>query len=103
MPLPDVLKKIRQEIDYNPDRLKEILNNKQFKKYFGTLAGERLKTAPKGYPPDHPEIELLKYKNFIVVHYLDDSLVRKPEFLTYCVEIFREMKPLNDYLATAVS
>ena len=103
MPQPDVLKKIRQEIDYNPENLKRIINNEQFQKFFGTLAGEKLKTAPKGYSPDHPEIELLKFKNFIVVHYMDDTLVRKPAFQKYCIEVFREMKPLNDYLATAVS
>ncbi|MFC2124004.1 DUF2461 domain-containing protein [Bacteroidota bacterium] len=103
MPQSDVLKKIRQEIDYSPNNLKEIINNDRFKKLFSTLEGEKLKTAPKGFRPDHPDIELLKYKSYIVVHNLDDTLIKSADFISYSTEVFREMKPLNDFLATAVS
>ena len=103
MPPPDILKKIRQEIDYNPGDLKRILSSKGFVKLFGDMEGEKLKTAPKGYSPDHPEIELLKYKSYIAVHNMNDSVVNKSNFIQYCIEIFQEMKPLNDYLRIAAS
>ncbi|MFZ7122370.1 MAG: DUF2461 domain-containing protein, partial [Bacteroidota bacterium] len=55
MPPADEVKKIRQEIDYNGKDLKKILTKPSFKKAFGGLSREHaLKTAPKGYPKDHP-------------------------------------------------
>ncbi|MCB0738432.1 MAG: DUF2461 domain-containing protein, partial [Bacteroidetes bacterium] len=66
------IKAIRQEIEYNADEYRSIVNAKDFKKYFGEVEGEKLKTAPKDYPKDHPEIELLKHKSFLAVHNLQD-------------------------------
>ena len=58
MPESDSLKKIRQEIDYNGKQLKKVLNDKTFKKYYKEISQEnKLKTVPKGYSKDHPDIE----------------------------------------------
>src|SRR5688500_18056362 len=54
-PIPDVLNKIRQEIDYNSELLEKVFNEKSFKKNFADFwQGDSLKTAPKGYAKDHP-------------------------------------------------
>ena len=102
MPPSDILKKIRQEIDYNPDELIRFMNSNNFKKYFGTFEGDRLKKAPKGYNPDHPNIELLKLKYYIIVHRLEDAELLKPDFLNNATRIFKAMLPLNDYIRTAL-
>ena len=47
MPPADVLKKIRQEIDYSGDELRKILSNPDFRKTFPNLEGDQLKTTPK--------------------------------------------------------
>ena len=63
MYMPDAanLAKVRQEIDYNTKGFLIVLNNKKFKKLFPKLGDfDKLKTAPKGYPKDHPHLELLK-------------------------------------------
>ena len=103
MPPPELLKKIRQEIDYNYDAFQKILDNKDFKELFVELQGEKLKKAPKDYPPDHPHIELLKHKSYVVFHGFKDQMAGNPDFIRYCTEIFRAMKPLNDFLNVAVS
>ncbi len=36
-----------------------------FRATFGTVGGDRLKRAPTGFPPDHPDIELLKLKDVV--------------------------------------
>lgn len=102
MPPPDILKKIRQEIDYNPKPLLKYISSANFKKYFGSFEGERLKKAPKGYDPEHPNIELLKLKYYIVVHRIDDKVVLDKDFLNYAHQVFKVMKPLNDYIRTAL-
>ncbi|MFY0602248.1 MAG: DUF2461 domain-containing protein [Cyclobacteriaceae bacterium] len=103
MPEAESLKKIRQEIDYNPEELKKIVSQKEFVKNFGAIDGERLKTAPKGYPKDHPNIELLQLKSFIVVHDFKASQVESERLLDDSLKLYEMMKPFNDYLSVAIS
>ena len=102
MPPPDILKKIRQEIDYNPETLVKYMDSPEFRKYFGSFEGDRLKKAPQGYSPDHPNIELLKLKYYTVVHTVKDKVVLDPGFPDYATRIFKAMYPLNTYLRTAL-
>lgn len=97
------LKKIRQEIDYNADALKEILNDATFQQYFDGLSGEKLKRPPKGYDAEHPEVELLKFKSFTVFHNVEDKAVLSDGFLKDTETIFDVMAPFNAYLNEAVT
>lgn len=103
MPPPDMLKKIRQEIDYNPGELLRFMEGDDYKKYFTLMEGDRLKTAPRGYSTDHPRINLLRLKSYVVVHNMKDKQVSDPGFLEYASIVFRAMKPLNDYLNMAIN
>ena len=74
MPEANVLKAIRQEIDYNSTGFHTVVDQLDFKKYFGGLDTEsQLKKAPKGYVVDHPDISYLKLKSFVVTHSLSQS------------------------------
>tara|TARA_B100001250_G_C19473876_1_gene645719 strand:+ start:282 stop:593 length:312 start_codon:yes stop_codon:yes gene_type:complete len=103
MPPGEVLKKIRQEVDYNPEELKKIVEVRDFQKLFGEIRGEKLKTAPKGYPKDHPNIEFLKLKSYTVMTEMNDQKVSQDSVVEEVVKVFQVMKPFNDYLAVAVS
>lgn len=103
MPPADVLKKIRQEIDYNPKPLLDFMKGEPFRKYFGEFVGDRLKTSPKGYPADHPNIELLNLKSMIVSHSLTDDQVISEHFVSYVTNVFSTIKPLNDYLKLSIN
>ncbi|MCW5912757.1 MAG: DUF2461 domain-containing protein [Cyclobacteriaceae bacterium] len=104
MPNPENLAKIRQEIDYNAKTFLKILHNKKFKKYFPGLDDfDKLKTAPKGYPKDHPHIDILKNKSFIVSHYFTDKEVLDKKFVKTAAEIAKAIKPLNDFLKSATA
>src|SRR5512139_542427 len=102
MPTPDQLAAIRRAIERDPSQLKAAIGSKPFKKFFGSLSGEKLKTPPRGYPADHPEIELLKYKQFITMHALADKDILSPRLLARTVEVFAALKPLLDFLNDAV-
>jgi uncharacterized protein (TIGR02453 family) len=99
MPEGDQLKVIRKQIDEDPREFKKIIANKDFVKYFGGLSGDKLKTAPKGYAPDHPEIELLRHKQFLAVHPLKESDVTSTKFVPHMVSVCKAMKPFNEYLS----
>jgi uncharacterized protein (TIGR02453 family) len=102
MPEADVLKGIRQEIDYNSKDFLKVIRNTTFKKYFGDIQGEKLSRNPKEYSSDHPQIEYLKFKSFNVVHELTDKKVTASDFVKSSVTIYKAMKPLNDFLNAAV-
>ena len=101
-PVPAILKQVRQEIDYNAKALCDILQEANFKKLFGSLQGETLQRPPKGYAADHPYIEWLKLKSFIVTHPVQDSEVLKNSFVDYVLATFQAMQPLNQFLNTAL-
>ena len=95
------IKAIRQEIAFNANELKSIINGKKFKEYFGEIEGEKLKKAPKGYEPDHPEIELLKYKSFLATNKCSDNQVTSNEFLKHSAAVFKVLHPFDEFLNRA--
>lgn len=98
-PAPDSLAKIRQEIDYNGDALRKILADKTFKKHYtGFWQGDSLKTAPKGYPKDHPYIEWLKMKHFVIMHPISDKAMSNKRFGQKLVNVLNAGKPFSDFL-----
>lgn len=99
LPSPENLAKIRQEIDYNGERLNAIINDRTFKKTFGKFWDEdKLKTMPKGYAKDHPHVAFLKLKSFLVLHSFADSDVMDKKFLNKLIHGMKSAKPLNDFL-----
>jgi uncharacterized protein (TIGR02453 family) len=98
MPTPEQLAKFRQAIDRDAAPFKKIIRSKEFVKYFGTLDGEKLATAPKGYPKDHPEIELLKLKEVVAGHPLTDRDILSPNVVAEAARAFQAMKPFLRYL-----
>jgi uncharacterized protein (TIGR02453 family) len=98
MPPAPWLSAIREKIDEEPETLIKIINKPEFKKYFGNLSGEKLKKAPKGYPSDHPNLELLKFKSYLVVNEVKDELVLGNKYFDHAVNVIKAIKPLNDFL-----
>ena len=104
MPEPDMLKKIRQEIDYNGKKFKKILAESKFKKYYGMLDDEyKLSRPPKGYDKTHPDIELLKFNSYIVWHQYNDKDVTGASFVKELDKGAPIMKPFLDFLGEAIS
>ena len=96
------INKFRAAISRDPRKFKAIVADKTFKRYFGEIRGEKLKTAPQGYDRDHPEIELLRLKEVVAVHNLSDADVLSPGFPAHVVKACAAMKPLLDYLSSVV-
>ena len=88
---------IRHRIDTDAAALKKVLKGKAFRAAFGGIEGETLKTAPKGYPKDHPEIALLRYKSLLAVHRMADETVFSGYLLKHAAKTFKTMKPFDDF------
>lgn len=105
-PEPEELKKVRKEIAFFYDDLEEILNDKNFKKEFGSLDRNEtnsLKTAPKDYEKDHPAIEFLKLKSYTASQKFDIKEVSQKDFVSKMSKKLIALKPLNDFINRALT
>lgn len=97
-PTPAQLALFRQEVDYNPDALKTIIEADAFRAYFPEISGEKTKTTPKGYSADHPDIELLRRKELFFMHRYTDKEVLKASFAHEVLRGCQLIKPYCDFL-----
>lgn len=103
MPEATTLKAIRQELDYNFDDFKSIIQKPSFKKMFGTLdQSQKLKNCPKDYSEDNPALEFLKLKSFTVGTSFADKEMLGKDAVDKISTIIKEMKPFIDFLNKAI-
>lgn len=99
MPPKPWLSAIREKIDLHGGELGKIIRSREFVSNFGEIEGEKLKSAPMGYPKEHPYIELLKMKSYLVSKMITDNEITGSGCLTMIVDACRAMKPFNDFLS----
>jgi uncharacterized protein (TIGR02453 family) len=97
-PPTDELRSVREHIATNHRQLKKIVEARAFRKLFGALAGEQSSRMPRGYPPDHPAEQYLRFKDLLAARELAPTEATKPDFLETLVESFRTMHPLIHFL-----
>jgi uncharacterized protein (TIGR02453 family) len=98
-PDKDDMKRIRQDIDTNPQPWRDLLADKTLVETFGTLYGEQLGSAPRGYAKDHLAIRLLRYKQFMLRCLFTDEEVLSPDFLYRMNDVFKKMRPFFDFMS----
>ena len=104
MPDTGSLKAIRQEIDYNSTDFKQIISHARFCEHFNDLDRvDVLKTSPKGYNPDHPDIHYLKLKSFTASHTVIDEVLSGSNAVSYTVDVLKTLYPFMNFLRNAVS
>lgn len=102
-PNPPDLLRIREEIASNDNELRTIITSKYFTDTFGSLKGECVKTAPKGFQKDHPSIDLLRHKQFIISKSFSDKEVLSPSFLNDVIDTFKKMQPFFNYMSEVLT
>jgi uncharacterized protein (TIGR02453 family) len=102
-PDKDDLLRIREDIAFDSEPLRKIINSKSFIATFGTLEGQQLKTCPKGFDKEHPAVDLLRYKQFIISKKFTDQEVLSPDFSLKVSETFKAMRPFLDYMSESLT
>lgn len=105
MPLPDELKKVRQEIDYNFTEFKKIIGSRKFKSVYDDLDKSDeflLSRVPKGYEPSNPAAEYLRLKSYIAFVRVSDTELTSKELLKKTLTAFEALQPLNDFINQAM-
>ena len=91
-PPSDALFKIREYIVKYPEKWLTVCNNTDFQKKY-ELTGDKLKTAPRGFPKDHELIDDLRWKDFIAVRNLDQSDIQNENFIEISRRLFKTATP----------
>lgn len=97
------LKRIRDEFVADPQPIRQITAAPKFVQYFGTLDGEELKTAPRGYDKDSPVLDLIRKKSFVVRRHFSDQEVTAAGFLQEVKATFEAMRPYFDYMSLVLT
>ncbi|HHG85372.1 MAG TPA: DUF2461 domain-containing protein [Bacteroidetes bacterium] len=98
-PNKDDLFRIRQEIATDAQEMRDIIAEPHFVATFGELQGSQLKTAPKGFDREHPAIDLLRYKQYVIVRNFSDAEVLSEGFVNQVDSTFQAMRPFFDYMS----
>ena len=83
--------------------MRKILKSKTFVSTFGTLQGEQLKTTPKGFDAQSEAIDLLRYKQFLVIRKFTNKEVLSETFLKEANQTFKNMRPFFDYMSEVLT
>jgi len=105
-PMPDELKKVRQEIDYNFKDFKKIIQSKKFKALYSDLSKSKeysLSRVPKGYETDNPAAEYLKLKSYIAFVRFTDADLTSTTLVKKTTAAFETLQPLLDFINESLS
>lgn len=98
----DATEMVRGYMTGHGDEFEAIVNAPEFRERF-RVQGTSLKKVPAGYDKDHPQAEYLKFKSWYLEYPVPDEAVEDGEaFVAEAAELFRIMKPFNDYLNKAL-
>jgi uncharacterized protein (TIGR02453 family) len=96
------LKGIREAMVEDPKAWKRAVGGKRFRDAY-KLEGDRLKRPPRGFDPEHPLAEELKWKDFIGVAQVSKKMVTSPDLPKELAKVFGAATPLMKFLCEAVS
>ena len=102
-PSPKDLYRIRKELEADADELREIINKPTFKKYWGILKGDELKTAPKGFNKTHANIDLIKKKQYTFYKEITDEELVSDDFSVLLEDHFKHIRPYFDYMSNLLT
>lgn len=103
-PEKDDILRIRKEIEMDASELRDIMNANDFKTHFqGKLEGEELKSAPRGFDKNHPDIDLLRKKGFIAVRNFTDAEVLHENFISELDNSYKALRPFFDYMSSVLT
>ena len=102
-PNKEDLFRIRKELELDAEDFRMITSNINFIKVWGTIQGDTVKTAPKGFDKEHQNIDLIRHKQFIFVKNYTDREVLSTDFLDKVDEAFKTIRPFFDLMSNTLT
>ncbi|MCC6367267.1 MAG: DUF2461 domain-containing protein [Bryobacterales bacterium] len=99
MPGPDELRSIRNHLAEHHEEFRKILRAATLRKLMGELWAQQLSRVPKGFSPDDPAADLIRYKHWTLFDTrLDPACVVTAQLLPELVKRFQTMAPFVEFL-----
>lgn len=99
----DATRMVRDYISAHGAEWETIITAPSFQEHF-TVGGTALKNVPAGYEKEHLQAKYLKFKSWYLEYpFQDEVFADSRQFLSTATDIFRRMKPFNDYLNKALA
>lgn len=104
-PEKEDLKRIRTEFHLDASEIRDILNDSAFAKAFpnGFETSNAVKTAPRDFEKDDPNIDLIKLKSFFVRKEFTDQEVMASDFSDRVLKHFRLLRPFFNYMSDVLT
>lgn len=102
-PDKDDLYRIRKEMEVDAKEFREIINKDEFKFHWGNLQGEEVKTAPKGFSKEHPDIDMIRKKQFLFIKKFSDKNVLARNFSEQIITHFKAIRPFFDHMTSILT
>lgn len=97
-PKKEDLLRIRKELELDAQEMRDIISSPSFISSWGSLQGEQLKTAPRNFDKNHPDIDLIRFKAFYFMKSYTDKEVISPDFMSQIVDSFNQGRTFLDYM-----
>ena len=98
MPNRSGLQAVREYLARHPQEFRSKISSRQFRSLFGKISGEQLSRVPRGFPPDHPVADLLRYKQILASRHFDPHLVTSSDFYPKVIQTFKALLPMIRFL-----
>lgn len=95
------VKMIREAIVKDPQGWTKAVGGKAFTKTY-TISGAKLKRPPKGFDPEHPLVETLKFKDFTAFVPLTQKQITGPDFLKEYAALCKVGAPMVEFICNAI-
>ena len=102
-PNPNDLKRIRKELEYDAKEFRDIISSKEFFSVWGNLEGRELITAPRNFDKNHPNIDLIRKKQYIFSISFSDKEVCEPKFINKLENALKIVRPFTDYMSDVLT
>lgn len=102
-PEKEDLLRIRKELELDASEFKDVIGAKKFKNIWGELKGDELKTAPRNFDKEHPEIDLIRKKQFIFTRSFTDKEVLDASFMKEVSKSFKAIRPYFDLMSDVLT
>ena len=102
-PNKEDLFRIRKEFELDASEFRKIIHSKSFKNVWGELVGDELKSAPRDFDKEHPDIDLIRKKQYIFIKKYNDKEVLSDTFMNDVNKSFKAVRPYFDYMSEVLT
>ncbi|MCH1559437.1 MAG: DUF2461 domain-containing protein [Alphaproteobacteria bacterium] len=102
-PSKEDLLRIRKELEFDAAEFRAIMANPSFSSVWGELEGEEVKSAPRNFSKDNPNIDLIKKKAYLFTKRYSDKELLAQSFFQQVSDDFKVVRPFFDYMSSVLT